>query len=124
MKSIEGLKDVKEIMKCYQKLFSTKYCRENSEVKEMVEEKMINKVLSLDFAESHPLNRVAKVHANHTTTNTTHSASQPVSQASSIKPQGDAFAHIADSLMGFPKITQNILYLIGLLFDKVPPSQL
>jgi hypothetical protein len=90
----------------------------------MVEEKMINKVLSLDFAESSTMNQVAKISVNHTTTNTTHSASQPGSQASSIKPQGDAFAHIAHSLMGFPKITQNILYLIGLLFDKVPPSQL
>lgn len=40
------------------------------------------------------------------------------------KTQVNPFEEIGRSLLGFPIITQNILYLIGLLFDKVPGDNL
>ncbi len=73
-------------MKCYQKIFSTKYCSQNNELKELIEEKMIKKILSIDF------------NPNDAALN---------------------FNEIGKSLLGFPSISQNILYFIGLLFDKV-----
>lgn len=49
LKSISNLDNIGEIMGCYRKLFTTGWCLESLELRELVEEKMIKKVLSLDF---------------------------------------------------------------------------
>jgi hypothetical protein len=94
-------------MKCYQKLFSTSYCQTNLELKELVEEKMIKKILSIDFQDEKNQRLMGQ---NQSTLN---------ENTNGKKQYINYLNEIGKYILGFPSISQNTIYFIGLLFDKI-----